>query len=372
MVREYIRLTSAKKNQVFEFSNFRDVSVEQELDDVSASMSFSTSADSDISKIIQKYDYFEYYIMPDDSTKFICQFRGYVDKKLKRKSKTSRTITWQCLDKMSRFNRVNMEFAISVDNLKYLIQSITQQANKKLPGFVSFDLRLDGSELIIKDLEPSTNILEYFRSIREKAVLYVYYEPISNKVVITTPLFLQYRYRGKGFPVYEFDSENNMLGTFDYGDVSSDINAVIYYGMAGVKGIAVDFANYGANNQIRPLYRYDFSTGSKEELEKKARNELLDILRNYSMQFSVPVNAASLNIQIGSMCTINDHDEFKGDRFFTISKKTLTMNKGDMILTLTVRAGTITSFPEKMVLDNYGITDIDTLEVNAKTKGDLK
>ena len=370
MIKEYIKLTSAN-GQTYSFSNFRDVSIEKELDDVISIMSFSTAIDTEIASIIQKYDYFEYYIKPNDSDYYTAQFRGYIDKKLVSKSKTSRTITWQCLDKLSRFNRVNMEFALQVNNLKYLVEAITEQANTKLPGFLVFDLRLDGSEIILKDLEPSTNILEFLRNIREKAALYIYYEPVSNRVVITTPLYLQYNYRTAGFPVLEFDTKNNILGTFDYGDISSDINTVIFYGMGGVKGMASDFANYASNDQLRPLYRYNFSTGSKEELEKMARNELLDILRNHSMSFNISVTKTALDIEIGSMCTINDHDTFNGDRFFIISKKSLTMRKDDIIISLTVRAGTLVDFPEDLVLENYGITDYDTLEVNEKESGDL-
>lgn len=363
MIEEYIKLTSTDGN-IYQFTGFRDVNIEFELDDIIQTMNFKTSTVIAIAAIMKRNDFVEYFIKPDDSKDFICKFRGYIDAKLKTKSKTSSTISWQCTDKLSRFNRINMEYAISITDLNGLVNAIKTQVDKILPGFLDFDIRLDGSDIILRNVEKSKNILEALRSIREKTILYVYYDPVIDKVVITTPLYLQYEYRNAGLQTYEFDSNENMLGTLNYGDVNNDINAVIYVGIGGVKGMAIDFANYAADDQIRPLYKYDFSTGSKEELEKKARNELLDIMRNFNMSFNIPLNKESLSIPIGSLCTINDHDEYDGTRYFIISKQQITVTKSDIIISLTVRAGSLQDFPEDLVLRNFGITDIDTLEVN--------
>lgn len=368
MIEQYIKLV-AKDKQIYEFKSFRDVTIELDLDDIVQTMTFTTAADNEITKLINKYDYFEYYVKPPSSSKYYCKFRGYIDGKIKTKSKTSASIVWPCLDKLSIFNRVNMEYAIEINNLNYYVTALTEQANTRLPGFLKFDVRLKGDDIVLRDINTSKNILDALRSVREKTPLYVYYDAISDTVVITTPTYLQYQYRDGGFPVYEFDSTTNMLDTFDYGDISSDINAVIYIGLGGVKGIAVDFANYAADDQIRPRYKYDYSTGSKEQLEVKARNELLDILRSFNMRFKIALNDTSIVMPIGSLCTINDDDEFSGVRFFIINNIKTIITKNDIVMELTVRAGTIVDFPENLVLDNYGITDIDTLEVNkAKEK----
>jgi hypothetical protein len=372
-------------NGEISLSNFQGLSINREMNDMISTMSFSLASGTELDVILKKYLYVEYYIKSDEkSAIFRCKFRGFVDTILQRSSKDSRTYSITCLDKLSIFSRIEFFKKIDIASVRELLRQLQLTTVDALQRFlineylpfttINFESRINGLNVIIRDLSPSNNLITYLRNIREKTPVYVYYNPETDTVVFTNPTYLQYDYRTNAvLPIYDFDTETNILGTLDYGDISNDVNAVIYIGFNGVQGAAIDFINAGIQGTVRPLYKYNFSTGNKEDLEELARNDLLDISKNFHISFNTSFTETNLDIDLGEMIAINDHQNFYGDRYFIIRKIDYTVQKGDVIISLECSASVLTDIPEDFVLNKFGVTDIDTLTVNEdKPKGDLE
>jgi len=370
---------------------FQDMDIERNMEDLISTLSFNMPVGLPIASKFQKYQYIEYWVKTDEpnvTTDYRCKFRGWIDTIHKIKSKkgeSSNSYSIGCLDKLSIFERVDLLYAVEITQLKELVLQLFSLANLSLPRIqqnepivaavmseIVYELRMSGEDIILNDIDSETNLNQYLRNIRENTILYIYYDAETDKVIITTPTFLQFDYRNdSSLPVTQFDTENNLLGDFNYGDISSDINAVIYIGLGGQRGVAIDYLQAAVTQQVKPLYKYNFSTSAETTLREQARQDLLDIVKTFKIRFNIPVINDTLDLQLGQLITINDHDILDEDKYWIVRQLSYTINKDDVLITVEASASTITDFPENLVLQDFGITSPLVLEVLEKETGDF-
>lgn len=378
MIFDYIRLKDSGFDEKIEV--FNDISIDKNLDNLISEMSFTmpyiVGDSSHISNKIKKYTYIEYWVKVDSSistTNYRCKFRGYIDTISKSISKSDRKLQISCLDKLSLYDRIDFTNKLTIVNSLELITQAFIYSQQYLHNAIidglnvdyslaslSYEIRADISKILLASLEvDSSNLLNYLRAVREQTILYIYYDSEKDKVIITDPEFLQYNYRDNTeLSIVEFDTEKNLLGTISYGEITNDYNEVHIIGIE-FNGYARD-TTAQLNGSPKVYIKYDYSGAGVVSLDKQAANILLDMLRSYKIQFSIPFIKEGLDVQIGEMVTINDHDTLtptllsdgaKIAPIFIVRKITYTVNKDDVIITVEASASSIIDIPEKYVID---------------------
>jgi len=370
-MKQYIRITQFDGTTT-EFSLFDGVSISMDKSNTVQTMNFNMPDGTTYSSIMSQDLLLEYFFSLDNVT-YINLFTGYIDSLTPRLSKTTKQLDVTVLDKLSVMNRVTLQYNISMSSVLQFIESVMGLANSNLSTSwgTTFTYSLNGitDKIVAKDITPTGNVLEAFQELKDNIPIYINYISQTNNIEFTVPSFLQFN---KTIQVYDFDIKTNVLGTLDYGNIASDINAVVYIGTGGVLGQAVDFISLVNTGKKKVIYRYDYSTGNKEKLEEMARQELLDRQRNHKIGFTIPITNTTLKMKLGEQFTIKDYNRFTGREIFIIDSIDYTIGKNDVVMNITGYAHTLTEFPEKIVLQKFGVADEDTLQVNAKVNGQIQ
>lgn len=370
---QQLDISSSTGNETqYIFENVYDVQLESDLNDVVSTMSFTLGNSTQMSSILKNLkalDYFEYRVKRNEADDWIIKFRGYINTISKTVSREDRKYNFTAFDKIGALNYITLTMANSINSLKDFVDAMKIQIEEVMPGlFTNFILETgtteNGSNIIFRNVEPDRNPMKYLQNIRDNCMLYVYYNPIKDAIIFKTPS----RFLSKtGLPVWTFTTDYNIFGSLDYGDLSSYYNAVKYNGLGFAQGWAIDFFDYSETGTLRVFNVWDFSSSSQEELEVKAREKLLEFAKKSKINFQTKLDSTSIKIMVGEMMTIDDTG-VGGElnrKSFVIEKLTTTISNEDYSLTISGYHSSLLDFPEKLVTSQYGVTDVDTLSVNA-------
>jgi len=164
--------------------------------------------------------------------------------------------------------------------------------------------------------------------------------------------------------LYQFSFKEGNIFDLDYGDLTSDYNAVLVIGFPPNFGIALDaiaVQNNGGNVNYLRFEQRDLK--GNEQCETVARNKLLELERNFSISFKTSFNP---KFAVGQVFQMNDGDRFDGTAKWIIKRVTFTIDKQDVSATIQGYTHSLTLLPEDIVLSNTGIADIDILELRPK------
>jgi len=154
-----------------------------------------------------------------------------------------------------------------------------------------------------------------------------------------------------------FDINDGTIFEIDYGDITSNINAVVVTGFPPSYGIAVDLIavqNVGGQKRYVGFEKMDLV--GVEACEKYAQDKLLEIERNYVVSFKTKFNPAFM---VGQRFSIIDNDYFTGEELFFLKKYTFRIDKQDVSCDISGFTHSLTVIPERLVISNTGIADLD-------------
>lgn len=323
-------------------------------------------------EFIKKQSRVEIYCGYVENTNFVLKeqlvrrFKGYITGVTNSISKTNRTLTINVMDQLEFLSRNDLQVAIGGDSsLQSFLELLIGQIVGLYPLYeLDYYIGPDTVNAIPK-IDSSPNAIELLSNIKKNLVVNIFYNSITGQLNVISPYFTQFLWKDQEIEVYDFNL-NNMVGVLNYGDLTNNINKVVYVGAGGVKGVASDYSAIALGQGGQELRFYDMTTGSKEALEEKARNKLLDVQKNHQISFTVPLTESMLNVMPGELCRINDYNKFTGREVFIIKSISMNITKDDLSVEISAYAHTLTEFPEELVLTKFGITDEDILKVLEK------
>ena len=105
-----------------------------------------------------------------------------------------------------------------------------------------------------------------------------------------------------------------------------------------------------------------------ESCQKVARNELLNILKNYVVIFNTKFD---YRYRLGQPVIIYDNDRYPDGKIFFIKSYRVSLSKDSVVCTIVAYASSITQLPEDLVIDSDGITDVDNLDITYETQNTI-
>ncbi len=224
----------------------------------------------------------------------------------------------------------------------------------------------DVENLFIK-LAGGNSMMEELKNITKKYAIKIT-QSGDGYINIITPSMLLSRPEGLNIQAWEFRTDENVWEV-DFGEVNNNINCVVVLGRPPIVGYAVDpiGVQLAAGSGVTPgpqHYRYlsieRRDIVSEEDAEKVAKNELLNILKNYTISFKTLYNP---DFMVGQALTLYDDDEYPDGAIFFIKKFSVTIDKSDVSCAIEAFANSLTLFPEDIVIESTGIADVDVLDV---------
>lgn len=270
-----------------------------------------------------------------------------------------RTLEFQRTDYGSATSAVGTILQISnlINRTDPLTGSKTDLNGNPIPDLVEFVSEIPDDRLPI-NLEGGKTTKDFLMKLREKYAVILHEAGDGVFRLSTAEIF-----SGNTAVDFEFDFSEGNIFDLDYGDLTSQYNAVVVFGFPPNVGVALDaiaVANTGAVNYFLMENR---DLKSIEDCEQVARNKLLELERNFYITFKAPFKP---EFRIGQTFRLKDQDRFTGDEKFIISKVAWTINKTDVAATITGYTHSLTLLPENIVLSNTGVADIDILELRSK------
>ncbi len=304
-----------------------------------------------------------------DKNDLVKVFDGYITNVRVSRSKASPNITIDFSDKIYWFNFneplispqtigsggsfLSTEGATSILDFVNLLKTIYSSSGVQLP----FDIDVKAESNLFVHLNGDKNIYNVLDNMKNKSVIYIIYIPWENKLLFKTPDYIQYLQKGVE-EVYEFDTDS-ILNTLSVSSTTSLVNVVVYVGMGGRKGVAADWFSLMNGKALREMRYYALWTSNIEELEKMARNKLLEISRNNNISFNTVLNNKTLKLLPGTLISINDGDIFNGE-VFIIKSISYNISKSDVSCSIDVYSSFVSAVPENFVVKDYNITDINS------------
>jgi hypothetical protein len=224
-----------------------------------------------------------------------------------------------------------------------------------------------------------TNLIDEIKSIRDRHSLIVF-QSGDGLINITTPQQLAGGVNStnatggiRQIATWDFRWGDNIF-EIDYGELNNDVNTIICVGKFGRVGYGVDpyalqltagYDEQGEPNPIQPQhYKYNTlirrSVSNPEELERIAKDKLLELTRNYVVSIKT---LYSPHYMIGDAIRIFDEDRYPNGQIFFIKKIDAIISKNDVSCTLTVYSNSLAVVPEKFILDSTGVADVDVLDI---------
>lgn len=369
-----------------------------DIDELAGTMSFTLpyikfNSDADLTKF-KKYDTVKLYaglfdvdpgeIIVDGIQVYISglklEFDGYIDTISLSKNKDDFPYEFNCISTAGLLNERNLiRKTTTTEPIKTKVNTILQ-----LSGLQSGQIAIE-SEITAINIFPDTKIRklctdidnllvssvggkqagEELKSICKKIAVKVF-QSGDGYLNILTLSFMNTRPNSLGFYSWEFRYGDNIY-SINYNDLTKSINSVVCLGIPPMVGYAVDpiAVQLTAGVGVTPgPQHYNYLTiecrdeNNIETLQKIARNKLLDIMKNYNVEISVPFN---VEYMCGQPITIYDNDKYPNGQIFFIKHISKTISKENVECILTCFANSISVLPENLVIDSTGITDIDML-----------
>jgi len=338
------------------------LSYSYDLDNISSTGSIELPFDPTY-KDTEKFTPIEVYVGEVDSIDYTKEdlvkvWDGYIMEVSITDSKTAANLSIEFADKMQFFN-INIPIRPSVGGLLYEFVDVLKQSYKESDINIPFDIDVKAFENVIVKPDKENNTIQQLESIRNKTVIYIDYIPYSNTLLFKTPRYIQY-IQNQEAEAWQFNKDN-IIGDLKLSSATSMITTVVYTGLGGRKGVAIDFLALAAGRRQREERYYAAYSANVQELEKLAREKLLERARNNIVEFSAPVTNDTLKIRPGDLIQIKDTKFFDGE-VFIVKNLSYSINKtSDVVLNIQAFASVLATFPEDFVMNDYNITDIDTV-----------
>lgn len=231
--------------------------------------------------------------------------------------------------------------------------------------FRAEDLRINNIDLEGAKIKTTggKNLIEEFKNVREQYAMIIHQ---TGDGLINLTAHSQVIASGStSLNSWEFRLNENMY-SLDYGDLTNNINSVVCLGRQPYVGYAVDpiavQLNAGDTTVSEENYKYLIierrDIVSDEACERIAREELLNIMKDFTIQFKTSFNPL---FKVTDPVVIYDDDKFDGQIFF-IKSYSVTIDKGDVSCDIIAYSNSLTVLPEDLVLSPTGIADVDVVE----------
>ena len=311
-------------------------------------------------------------------------FDGRVEEVLPAKTKTDITYTIKCEGTLSLGNQrppITTVISTRIDTMPYVIlQRTNLQAGANNP--LSEDYQEDiipeeditmrvvsVADVVIKSPQGETAV-ELLQAFRDKTGV-VLLQQMSGEVDVFSPADAMITER---IEAWDFNTNENIF-SIDYGDTTSDYDAVLVYGMGGIVGEAIDILKVQARgvpldengNYVCNVYRVERrDLTSEEDCQKIAREMLLEINKNHIITFQTKYLP---DYKIGQPFTIVDDDMFSGSEMFFIKSIDWAIAKNQFDCTIKGFMNNLTTLPEDLTISATGVADVDYLGITTKVAG---
>ena len=284
-------------------------------------------------------------------------FDGFIDSIKLAKSKTAISYLIQSLGTLGLANDRHVTWQKKEDVLSALVSTLLEISGL---GNLTFESELDAAEEIRAIVDGGTNLKELLMNIRNKYA-HIIHQGGDGVIRLFTPFSLT---QAATTFAYEFDISLGNVFDIDYGDLTSNINAVVVLGYPNVMGQAVDPIMVQNNNgEINYISFENRNLLSEEDCEQVARNKLLEIARNYSISFRTKFDP---RFAVGQAFTLNDNDKYNGTQVFMIKKYAFTIDKQDVSCIVTGYTHALDIVPNDILISPTGVLDVDFLELTEK------
>lgn len=163
---------------------------------------------------------------------------------------------------------------------------------------------------------------------------------------------------------WQFDINEGTLYEINYGDLGNNYNAVVILGFPNLYGVALDpIAVENNNGIVNYLILENRNLNSEEECQKVARDNLLEMERNYIISVKTKF---SPELMVGQPFQIKDNDRFTGNELLIIKRYVFSIDKQDVSCWVSGFAHGATLIPEDIALSNIGVLDVDILSIRTK------
>lgn len=314
-------------------------------------------------------------------------FDGAVDNIKLSKTKGDYPYNFECLGSLGIANYRHLERGVyELNSPEEMLKTLLQLAGLQKGEIASVNtieaidifpigkiriIDTDADTLFIK-VSGGKKLMEELQYVRKNYGLIIH-QSGDGYINIMTPTQLLSSPDGINTVAWEFRLGENIF-EIDYGDITSDINSVICVGRPPVVGYAVDpvAVQLNAGSGVTPgPQNYNYISidrrdlASEEDCETVAKNTLLEILRNYTVQIKTLFDP---RFMVGQAITVYDGDRYPDGKIFFIKSYTVTIAKDDVSCTIVGYSNSLTVLPENIVIESTGIADVDVLEVQREVE----
>lgn len=312
---------------------------------------------------IDKFTPIEIYVGEVDDVNYtkddlIRVWKGYIMDIGLTDSKTNPGVSIEYADEMQWFN-INQPVRPSIAGLLTEFVNVLRQSYKESDLTIPFGISTNVFTNTLVKPRKENNTIQQLESIREKTVVYIDYNSIDNTLFFKTPQYIQYLQNGEA-EAWQFNDEN-ILKELKLNSATSMITTVVYVGLGGRKGVAIDFLAFSQGKQAKEERYYAGWSSNIQELEELAREKLLERARNNIIEFSTLIDNETLKIRPGDLIQIQNTRFFNGEVFIVKNLHYNINKEGEAILNIQAFASVLSTLPESFVMDDYNITDIDVV-----------
>lgn len=312
---------------------------------------------------IDKFTPIEIYVGEVDDINYtkddlIRVWKGYIMDISLTDSKTNPGVSIEYADEMQWFN-INQPVRPSIAGLLTEFVNVLRQSYIESDLVIPFGISTNVFTNTLVKPRKENNTIQQLESIREKTVVYIDYNSIDNTLFFKTPQYIQYLQNGET-EAWQFNDEN-ILKELKLNSATSMITSVVYVGLGGRKGVAIDFLAFSQGKQAKEERYYAGWSSNIQELEELAREKLLERARNNVIEFSTLIDNETLKIRPGDLIQIQNTRFFNGEVFIVKNLHYNINKEGEAILNIQAFASVLSTLPEGFVMDDYNITDIDVV-----------
>jgi hypothetical protein len=329
-----------------------------------------SSSQVDITKL-KKYDtvqlyYGEFDNDPGDvgTDALTIIFNGYIETVTLSKTKTSFDYQITAMGTAGLCYSRNTFYEVTSDgDLTSFVPRVIEAAGLTSALPVKF---IDvGAGLIPINVEGGKNVKEVFDDLKSRYALIITQNGKGELLIMRPSFLLNARNTSElGDYQWEFSFQDRSIFEMDYGDLTSNVNAVVVQGYGPNWGVAVDtiaVENNSGQVNYQSFERADLF--SPEDCEKYAQEKLLELERNFEVSIKTRFRP---EFMVGQSFTINDGDKYDGTQVFIMKKYSFTIDKGDVSATVVGYTHSLTILPENLVISNTGVADTDVLQLPEK------
>ena len=313
-------------------------------------------------------------------------FDGFIDNITLSKSKDSISYAISCFSTIllpRKLERTTEEVKYVEDAINTLLQlggvqdgeaAVLATIDLFPPSMIRY-IDIDAQDLLVK-LSGDEELVGALKKITQNYAINIY-QSGDGYLNIVTPTQILQSGGDLAFNAWEFKIDENMW-SLDYGNIVNDINGVVCLGRPpDVMGQAIDpiGVQLNAGSGVTPgPQHYNYLTIQRRDLidtescQKVARNELLNILKNYVVTFTTKFD---YRYRLGQPVTIYDNDRYPDGKIFFIKSYRVSLSKDSVVCTIVAYASSITQLPEDLVIDSDGITDVDNLDITYETQNTI-